>query len=101
MAITDWLAKFFRKKTHLKPSAYDFNQVRKDYKSMSRQSLEEDFSKLKVAYDINRDVLAAGNLEDALNMLIDRIAEVMSVEIVSLMLVGKNTGELLLKFAKG
>ncbi len=101
MAVATWITNFFRKKTPFKSSLYDFSRLRQDLKAKSRQSLEEDFFKLKAAYDINRDVLAATNLEEALNILVDRIAEVMSVEIVSLMLMGENTGELLIKFAKG
>ncbi|MBU1112370.1 MAG: GAF domain-containing sensor histidine kinase [Candidatus Omnitrophica bacterium] len=101
MALNNWLINLIKGKKSQRDSSGNFSRLKGELRDKSRDSLEEEFFKLRVAYEINRDVLSSTGLEEALNILVDRIAEVMSVEIVSLMLVGKSSGEMLIKFAKG
>ncbi len=101
MALGNWLTKIIRKKKLLGASLADFKGLRKELKTKDRQSLEKELFKLKIAYNINQEVLSGFGLEEALDILVDRISQFMAVEIVSLMLVAKNKSELVMKFAKG
>lgn len=96
-----WLVKIIKRRERGKLSSAELKSLREDIRKQSRGSLEEDFFKLKAAYYVNKDMLGASNLEDTLNLFVDRIAQVMAVEIVSFMLIGKNKNELIIRFVKG
>lgn len=96
--ISDWY-KFWKNKVRIFP--INLKALRKTLKSQSRLVLERDLFRLRVAYSVNEDILKADSFEDTLNLLVDRISQVMSVEIVSFMLVSKNKSELVMRLAKG
>ena len=66
-----------------------------------REALEKRLFELTAAYHIGREVSSVFDLERCLTILADRIADLMSVEIVSLMLIGKDEDELTINLAKG
>lgn len=90
-----------KRKTHQDVLSFDLNTLRGDISRLSRELLESELFKFSTAYTVSQETSKALNLEKTLNILVDRIAQIMSVEIVSLMLIGKNNSELLIKFAKG
>ncbi|MDP3791429.1 MAG: GAF domain-containing sensor histidine kinase [Candidatus Omnitrophota bacterium] len=59
------------------------------------------YYKLKASYSIAVELLSALDLEDALKILVNRIASYMSVEIVSIMLTDNDKKRLVVKIAKG
>jgi signal transduction protein with GAF and PtsI domain len=66
---------------------YDFSQKR--------------FSGFVVAHNIGKEVALQFELKECLKLLVDRIADMMSVEIISLMLVEHNGTGLVIEVAKG
>ncbi len=99
--IINRLLRGLRKKAKLKVPAVSLTALREDIRVLSRESLERKLFNLTAAYNISRETSGSSGLENVLNILVDRIAQVLSVEIISLMLIGKNKSELLMKFAKG
>ncbi|MCF7908242.1 MAG: GAF domain-containing sensor histidine kinase [Candidatus Omnitrophica bacterium] len=98
------VARLFKRKksiTEVTKSLVNLKDFKSSLSKENRDFLEKELFKLTMAYNISKEISGNFNLEKTLNMLVDRIANVMSVGIVSLMLVGKNTGEMLIKFAKG
>ena len=59
------------------------------------------FYRLKTSYSIATELLSALDLEDALKILVNRIASCMSVEIVSIMFIDNDKRRLIVKIAKG
>jgi len=72
-----------------------------DIRKRNRKKLEKRLFELAAAYHITKDVSRSFDLQKCLKALIDRIADLMSVEIVSVMLMDKHQQELVLKLAKG
>lgn len=101
MILSDWIFKRRKSKDEGVASLVDLQSLIKNINSGSRESLEKELFKFGIAYNIAKEISGELDLEKSLNLLVDRIAEAMSVEIVSLMLIGRNKGELLIKFAKG
>lgn len=79
----------------------DLKTFLEDIRHKNRQVLEKRLLELTAAYNIGKEVSACFDLENCLRILVDRIADLMSVEIVSLMLMDKNEKELVVKLAKG
>ncbi|MFH1798244.1 MAG: GAF domain-containing sensor histidine kinase [Candidatus Omnitrophota bacterium] len=88
-------------KNRAKISPISLKALRRALRSQTRRSLERDLFRLKVAYSVSEDILKANGFEDTLNLFVDKISQIMSVEIVSFMLVSKNKGELVMRLAKG
>lgn len=88
-------------RNRLKIFPINLETLRKTLRGQTRRALERDLFRLKVAYSVNEDIASANGFEDTLNLLVDKISQVMSVEIVSFMLVSKNKSELIMRLAKG
>jgi len=82
-------------------AAVDFEKIRKEIQNLDRPALKNKLFKLTAAYNINKEATDASGLENVLNLLVDRIAQLMSVGIVSLMLLAKNKSGLVMKIARG
>jgi len=89
MILTDWIFRRRRDKAQGVASLVDLKNLIANISKGSRESLEKELFKFGVAYNIAREVAGGFDLDKTLNLLVDRIAEVIGVEIVSLMLVGK------------
>jgi signal transduction histidine kinase len=70
--------------------------VSEDYGILRRKVFE-----LNAAYDIARTISSTFELEKCLKILVDKISDVILVEIVSVMLVDKEKSDLVIKLAKG
>jgi signal transduction histidine kinase len=79
----------------------DLKGLRADIQHQDREVLEKYLFKLAAAYTISKEASSAFDLEKCLNILVDRVAELLEVEIVSVMLISRNKSELLIKIAKG
>lgn len=72
-----------------------------EIKIENRSRLEEKLFDFMAAMRIEKEAASSPNLEGCLRILVDRIADLMSVEIISLMLMDKERGDLVVKLAKG
>ena len=67
----------------------------------NRRVLEKSLFELTAAYNIGREASYAADLQNCLKVLVDGIADLMSVEIVSVMLMDRYEEGLVLEFARG
>jgi len=81
--------------------ANEWKTLLTDIRKRNRKKLEKRLFELAAAYHITKDVSRSFDLQKCLKALIDRIADLMSVEIVSVMLMDKHQQELVMKLAKG
>lgn len=96
-----WIFRILKRRVSGNIYSGELKDLKENIHSQNRLSLEQDFFKLKAAYYVSKDMLGASNLEETLNVLVDRISQVMAVEIVSFMLISKNKNELIIRFVKG
>jgi len=73
----------------------------KDLRQQKRETLEKRLFELTAAYHIAREASSIFDLGKCLKVLVERIADLMNVEIVSIMLIDKEKSELMVKLAKG
>ena len=78
-----------------------WKKILKGIQSENRESLEKDLFRFTAAYRIRKDISASLDLKNCIKLLVDRIADLLSVEIVSVMLMDKKQRELVLQLAKG
>ena len=78
-----------------------WTKLRKDIRKENREVLEKSLYELTAAYNIGREASRTFDLQNCLKVLGDRIADLLSVEIVSVMLMDKYEDGLILEFAKG
>ncbi|MEI8350187.1 MAG: GAF domain-containing sensor histidine kinase [Candidatus Omnitrophota bacterium] len=72
-----------------------------DMHRQNRDILERRLFELAAAYHIGKEASSVFDFEKCLRILANRIADLLSVEIVSLMLLDTDKGGLVIKFAKG
>ena len=77
-----------------------WTKLRKDIRKENREVLEKSLYELTAAYNIGREASRTFDLQNCLKVLGDRIADLLSVEIVSVMLMDKYEDGLILEFAK-
>ena len=79
----------------------DWRKVRERIHKSNRKLLEKSLFEMTAAYRIGREASYIFDLDKCLKFLVDKIADLMSVEIVSIMLMDKYHEGLLIKIAKG
>lgn len=70
-------------------------------KSQNRETLEKQLFTMRTIHNIGREACSVADMENCLHMLVNRIAHLMSVEIISLMLMDEKKEELVIKLAIG
>ena len=81
--------------------ATEWDKLFHDIRRQNRRMLERGFFELTAAHRIGREASHTFDLDKCLRMLVDKIADLMSVEIVSIMLIDKYQEGLVIKIAKG
>jgi len=79
----------------------EIKTLMEEIRKQNRYVLEKCLYELLAACHISKEISSTLDLENCLKILVNRIADLMSVEIVSLMLLDQDKGELLIKLAKG
>lgn len=72
-----------------------------DIRQQNRRALEKNLFELTAAYQIGTEASCVDDLKKCLKVLVDRIADLMSVKIVSVMLMDPYQRELVMRFARG
>lgn len=73
----------------------------KDVTTKKRHELEKEILDLASSFEIHREIRDVEGLHDCFKILIDRITQVLDVEIASLMMVDEKEKEIFLKVARG
>ncbi|MCD5391153.1 GAF domain-containing protein [candidate division NPL-UPA2 bacterium] len=76
-------------------------RLHQEIASCSKEGLEKKLLELSIMFEIAREVNSTLDLEEVLGLILDRAADILEVELVSLMLVEEETGELVIKVARG
>ncbi len=69
--------------------------------SCSKEELEKKLLELSIMFEVAREVNSTLDLEEVLSLILDRAADILEVKLVSLMLIEEETGELVIKVARG
>jgi len=77
------------------------NEFLGDMRRQGREALEKRLYELTAAYQIAREASSIFDLGKCLKLLVERIADLMAVDIVSIMLIDKEKSELMVKLARG
>ncbi|MCM8779820.1 MAG: GAF domain-containing sensor histidine kinase [Candidatus Omnitrophica bacterium] len=89
------------KKGSQKSLQKELKKLLDEIRRQNRRALERRLYDLTAAYNIGKEASSFFDLRKCLRILTDRIADLMSVEIISLMLMDKDSGALVVKLAKG
>lgn len=79
----------------------ELTMLMEDLRRDNRQVLEKHLVELVSAYRVGREASSFLEMEKCIGILGDRIADLLSVQIVSIMLMDREKGELVIKLAKG
>lgn len=79
----------------------EMKSLLEDIRRQNREMLEKRLFELTAAYSVGKEISSISDLERCLRILVNRIADLMSVEIVSLMLMDAEKSALMIKIAKG
>jgi len=79
----------------------DLKGLLKDIRQQNRDTLEQRLYDLTAAFNITKEAYSSPDLEMCLKSLINKISDLMSVENISLMLMDREKGNLVVKLAKG
>lgn len=91
----------FQKNVAVAVDNLDMANIIKDMHLQDRDILERRLFELAAAYHIGKEASSVFDFEKCLKILTNRIADFLSVEIVSLMLINRDRNGLVIKFAKG
>ena len=76
-------------------------RLHKEIASYSKQELERKLLELSIMFEVAQEVNSTLNLEEVLGLILERAGDILGVELVSLMLIEKETEELVIKVARG
>ena len=76
-------------------------RLHKEIASYSKQELERKLLELSIMFEVAQEVNSTLNLEEVLGLILERAGDILEVGIVSLMLIEKETEEMVIKVARG
>ncbi len=81
--------------------AEERKRLHQEIASLSKQELERKLLELSIMFEVAQEVNSTLDLEEVLGLILERAGDILEVELVSLMLIEEETGELVIKLARG